>query len=299
MTSSHDIPRVSIGLPVYNGEPYLVGALADIAAQTFTDYELIICDNASTDRTGQICQDLAASDRRVRYVRHERNMGVNRNFNRSFELARAPYFHWAASDDRCAPELLQLLIAVLDQRPEVILCYPRTREIDAQGRFIRDYADGLTLEQPEPHRRFAACLWKIYMCNPNFGLYRANALRKTALFENYSNSDVVLLCEATLHGRVVEIPDVLFHRRVHQGMTVRKHADPRERMVMSNPGAANRISFPAFRFFSGFARAIHRSGLPWAERMRCYARLHICWSRWRDRLWDDLRFATRQLLAHR
>jgi glycosyltransferase involved in cell wall biosynthesis len=275
----------------------LGGALDAISAQTFTDYELIICDNASTDRTQHICSELATRDSRVRYIRHPENIGVNRNFNRTFELSRAPYFHWAAADDLCAPELLERLVVVLDARPEVGLCYARTREIDARGATRREYGDGLNLEQAEPHRRFAACLWKIYMCNPNFGLYRASALRKTGLEGSYSNSDVVMLCSASLHGRIVEIPEVLFYRRVHAGMTVQKFASAHDRMVMASPGSARRLTFPGFRFFGGFIAAVHNSGLPLLERLRCYARLHIVWRRWRSRLWDDLRFAWRFLLA--
>jgi len=297
--TSPNVPKVSIGLPVYNGEPYLTGALAAISAQTFTDYELVICDNASTDRTEEICRELASRDPRVRYIRHPENIGVNRNFNRVFELSRAPYFHWAASDDLCAPELLERLVGVLDARPEVVLSYARTREIDAGGGTLREYGDGLNVEQAEPHRRFAACLWKIYMCNPNFGLYRSSGLRKTGLEGSYSNSDVVMLCSASLHGCIVEVPDVLFYRRVHAGITVQKYASAHERMVMAEPRLGRRLTFPGFRFFHGFIAAIHNSGLPFSERLRCYSRLHIVWRRWRSRLWDDVRFAWRFLTTRR
>lgn len=292
-----EAPKVSIGLPVFNGEPFLTGALDALLAQSFTDYELIICDNASSDGTAAICRELASRDRRVRYIRHAENIGVTRNFNRVFELSRAPYFHWAAADDLCAPELLQRLVAVLDARPEVALCYSRTREIDADGRTLREYSDGLHVEQPEPHRRYAACLWNIHMCNPNFGLYRATALRMTGLEGNYSNSDIVMLCAASLHGAMVEIPEVLFYRRVHAGMTVQRHPDAHDRMRLANPSAGRQLTFPGFLFFAGFVTSISRSGLPLAERLRCYARLHIAWRRWRGRLWDDLRHVWRYLFA--
>ncbi len=295
--NSNRIPRVSVGLPVYNGEPFLVQALEALLSQTFTDFELIICDNASTDGTEAICRGYAARDPRVRYLRHARNIGVNRNFNHCVAEARAPYFRWAASDDLCAPTLLEKLVAVLDARPDVVLAYPGTREIDERGDTVRDYSDGLGLEQEAPHQRFSACLWKVYWCNPLFGLFRTEVLRRTGLFVNYSNSDIVLLCEVPLHGKLVEVPETLFHRRVHSGMTVRKYRTAHERMAMGNPELAGRLTFPNTRFFAGFFAAIRRSGLPWRERMLCYARLHICWRRWRERLWEDVSYAARYMVG--
>ena len=83
-------PRVSIGLPVYNGEVYLSGALDTLLGQTFTDLELIISDNASTDRTPEICRSYAARDHRVRYIRHEVNRGVPWNHNFALGQASSP-----------------------------------------------------------------------------------------------------------------------------------------------------------------------------------------------------------------
>src|SRR5438552_4723426 len=100
-------PRVSIGLPVYNAENYLVEALDSILAQTFTDFELIISDNASTDRTREICKYYESSDARVHYYCNETNIGGARNANLTFKLARGQYFRWAADDDVCAPTLLE------------------------------------------------------------------------------------------------------------------------------------------------------------------------------------------------
>src|SRR4051794_3298661 len=92
-------PKLSIGLPVYNGENFLAHAVDSILAQDFRDFELIISDNASTDRTAEICRGYAESDPRVRYVRFETNQGGSRNFCYVFELARGEYFKWAAHDD--------------------------------------------------------------------------------------------------------------------------------------------------------------------------------------------------------
>ena len=87
-----DRPLVSIGMPVFNGDRYLEKALDSILEQTLDDFELVICDNASTDRTGEICRDYAARDRRIRYLRDDTNIGAHPNYNRTFAEARGRYF---------------------------------------------------------------------------------------------------------------------------------------------------------------------------------------------------------------
>ena len=93
-------PTVSIGMPVYNGEKYIREALDSLLAQTFTDFELIISDNASTDDTGVICREYAARDPRVRYVRQSENRGAMANFQPVLDKARDEYFMWAAANNR-------------------------------------------------------------------------------------------------------------------------------------------------------------------------------------------------------
>src|SRR5216117_733352 len=84
---AHATPRVSMAVPVYNGERYLGEALDSLLAQTYHDFELIICDNASTDGTGEIARSYASMDERVRYVRNERNLGLAGNVKRAFQLS--------------------------------------------------------------------------------------------------------------------------------------------------------------------------------------------------------------------
>ena len=103
---SENEPRVSIGMPVYNGEKYLEEAIQSILAQTYSDFELVISDNASTDKTQEICLEYAARDSRVRYHRNEKNLGAAPNYNRTFELSTGQYFKWADYDDLLAEEFL-------------------------------------------------------------------------------------------------------------------------------------------------------------------------------------------------
>src|SRR5512145_868606 len=120
-----DRPRVSIGLPVYQGARFIRNALESILAQTHEDFELIISDNASTDGTEAIVRAYAERDRRVKYHRNARNVGAAQNFNRVFSLASGEYFQWVAHDDVLAPACIARCVEVLDRERDVVLCYGR------------------------------------------------------------------------------------------------------------------------------------------------------------------------------
>jgi glycosyltransferase involved in cell wall biosynthesis len=209
------MPRVSIGLPVYNGEKYLEKAIDSIQSQTFSDFELIISDNASTDRTQEICRDYQNKDERISYYRFSENQGVARNFNRVFELSKCDYFRWATADDYSAPEQIEKCINVLDTKPEVVLSYPKTILIDEYGEVIQEYDDNLDLRFSSPKERFFNFLNRVGLCNIQYGLIRADSLRQTSLIRNYPGSDVVMLGELTLYGQFFEIPEFMFYRRFH------------------------------------------------------------------------------------
>jgi hypothetical protein len=129
-------PRVSIGLPVYNGERFLRDALDSLLSQSFEDFELLIADNASTDGTEEICRSYAAGDPRIRYIRNRVSYGAIANFNTVFRLTTGRYFKWAAYDDVCAPEFLARCVGVLDDDPSVVLACSRFAGIDEDGRRI-------------------------------------------------------------------------------------------------------------------------------------------------------------------
>jgi glycosyltransferase involved in cell wall biosynthesis len=126
-------PRLSIGLPVYNGERLLPQAIECLLAQTFGDFEIVIGDNASTDRTREICQDYVRRDRRIRYVRHEHNLGAVANFNRVFELSPSHLFKWAAHDDLHRETYLESCVKLLDRNPDAILAHTGTAFVDEFG----------------------------------------------------------------------------------------------------------------------------------------------------------------------
>jgi len=209
-------PRISIGVPVFNGEVHLPAALDALLAQSFGDFEIVISDNHSTDRTESICLEYASRDPRIRYHRADRNRGAAWNFNRVVELARAPYFKWASSNDLHAPTHLARCIEVLDAEPGVVLAYAKARIIDGTGTVMGDAQDNLHLPWADPARRFREYLRRVRLCNPIFGVLRRDVILRTGMLRNYVGSDIVLLGELSLHGRFHEVPESLFYRRLDE-----------------------------------------------------------------------------------
>lgn len=291
----HKNPRLSIGMPVYNGEKFIRAALDSLLTQTFVDFELIISDNASTDRTQEICEAYAAVDARIRYYRQPQNVGAAMNFNKTVELASGEYFKWSAHDDVLAPDYLQRCVEALDQNPDVVICHSKTRFIDENGEPIRDYEVTLRTDSPRPQDRFHDLLWVPHQCYPVFGVMRREALLKTKLIEPYTASDRVLLLGMSLFGRFYEVPEYLFWVRKHKEGSSRAYNRPHNRMAWFDPAHKGHVVLPAWNLFLGYWRTVGRAALNWRQRMYCYGQL-IRWVRHRwHTMRDDLVIAVRQI----
>ena len=239
--SSFRHPRVSVCVPVYDGEAFVREALDSILAQTFHDYEVIISDNASTDATPEICMEYAARDPRIRYSRNETNIGANPNFNRLVGMAQAPYFKLANADDLCHPDLLARCVSVLDQRSDVVLSYGRTRLIDAAGASLGDYDDRLDLPWPSAPARFRAAIERMALVNVLQGVIRTDVLRKTALLASHPGADIVLVAELALHGKFNATSEQLFFRRMH-GSAASSLKEWNERQAFVDPAVGSRYA---------------------------------------------------------
>jgi glycosyltransferase involved in cell wall biosynthesis len=299
---SDHTPRVTVGIPVYNGEEYLRQLLDSLLAQSYTDFEIVISDNCSTDTTEEICREYAARDSRIRYHRCEVNRGASWNFNRVVELARGEYFKWTPADDEYEPQYLEACVSVLEREPSVVLCYPRTVMIDEQSQPLEYYSgDSLHLRSPRPsirYKGFHARFRRRGNCNPVMGLFRTSALRKTKLMAGYASPDVVLLGEMALLGEIHEVQDYLFRRRDHAKRSMRAMPQAQDRTVWYNPAKRGKVEPPTWRHFYEHAQALHRVPMPLLERLHCEWEL-VRWAIWhRRRLFGESSVALRFLLAH-
>jgi glycosyltransferase involved in cell wall biosynthesis len=275
------LPKVSVGMPVFNGEKFLRFAIDGLLKQEFTDFELIISDNASSDRTRDICEEYAAKDSRIRYYRNETNIGASGNYRRVFELARAELFAWAAHDDVHLPGFLRRCVEVLDQTPsQVVLVAPRTEIIDDQGRRTGKMAETLHTKRSLPHQRVADVLRNVAWAAAQFGLFRVQTLRQTRLIDPFLASDWVLLLELAILGEIWEIPEVLFQRRDHAGMStianrtqadLIKWFDTSSRKSQRNVFSQMKLPLqPRTRLAIEYGRSIARLPLPPMERFCCF-----------------------------
>lgn len=286
-------PRLGIGLPVYNGEEFLERAIETLLGQTYTDFELVICDNASTDRTGEICRRYASQDTRVRYHRSEKNVGAMGNFRRAFELSSGELFKWAAHDDEHEPEFLERCVAALDADPTVVLVYTRFRAIDAHEATLTVRSAGIDTSSPQVSTRFRELVRRDYPCVACYGVVRRDVLGRTRLLASYADSDRVLLAEIGLEGRILELPEPLFVRREHPNRSVFQYRSRQTRNAWFVPAKAGRPGFPYTKQFAGYLGAIARAPISVAERARCASVM----TRWiasnRDGLVEDVTFAAR------
>jgi glycosyltransferase involved in cell wall biosynthesis len=236
-------PKVSVGLPVYNGEKFLVNTLTRLLEQDFEDFELIVCDNASTDRTGEICRGFRARDRRLRYVRNEKNIGLAANHNKAFMLSTGEFFKWAAHDDDFPRPMLARFVDAFDRRSsDVAVVYSRCEYIDEAGNVEGIESDGVDRAEPRPHKRLAHLLREVHMYNSPYGLIRSDMLRRTRLYGLYPMSDHVLLAELAMLGMFVELREPLLRIRRHPGRTFTRTRDPRVLRELFRPGHGHRFN---------------------------------------------------------
>lgn len=276
---TRDKRRVSIGLPVYNGERFLREALDSLLAQTYSDFDLVISDNASTDQTEAICRAYAGKDRRVRYYRNKENIGAAYNYRRVFELSNAKYFKWATADDLCEPQHLARCAAVLDSDPSVVLAYPKARFIDEDGRVLDVHDPGWDLQSEAAHERLRYVLFAGHWVNAIYGLMRADALSRTRLLASYPGGDYRVLTELVLLGKFVELRDYFFLRRLHRGASSQNKALAWQ--VAFYTGSSQHLAMPAWQRTLDDFTTIMRSHLRLRAKSSLLGSLlrRMCWQR--------------------
>jgi len=282
-------PLVSVAVPVYNGERYLRATLDSILNQTWRNLELIICDNCSTDGTEKICREYAERDPRVRYFRADRNLGPARNFNRAVPLARGRYFKWNAADDLCAPTFIEECVAMLEADTSLVLAYPRTIQIDSEGKEVGRVEYQPTYDRQRAWRRLARLLFvdhRRHGAHELYGVIRLDWLNKTSLCGAHVRADSVLLAKLALLGGFGQVEQYLFLNRDHNDRSSRTQgqryvragsrlsawigAGPLPPAEWWDSAMKGRIVFPEWRVMLEYGRAIHETWMAPLTRARCY-----------------------------
>lgn len=251
---------VSIGMPIYNAEEYLPLALDSLLAQDYPNFELIVSDNASKDRTAEICRDFQSRDPRVRYYRHPQNQGSPSNFAFVVGEARGEYFMWAAHDDLWAPNYISRCLGKLQSTPGAVLACSEINFINAAGgpnaewsakNFKNTHTEGFTPEQ-RVHQLISFCGWfSIY------GVMPLEITRKLSLGLGVHGWDVVLILELLLMGDIVKVQERLFSYRIVKQKTAQDHQDAFN--SEANPIAATKTPFAGLA--SDLLATVYRSAL--------------------------------------
>ncbi len=230
--------NVAIGLPVYNGEAHLENAVKSLLAQDYQDFEIIISDNGSRDKTPEICRRLAESDYRIRYVREEKNRGSAWNFNRVFDLADGKYFMWSAHDDWRGRNYISRCLAAFGYSNGIVSVGTYTEGFNAVSgeRLILDR--GINTVGQSPERRFA--MYLSYLQNGSclngifYGLHKRDILKKVLPLKQILTCDHLFLAHLSLLGEFFIINEVQLHKR-WGGASANFKANAKAQCLKQNP----------------------------------------------------------------
>jgi glycosyltransferase involved in cell wall biosynthesis len=268
-------PSVSIGLPVYNGEKHLGESIQSILSQDFSDFELIISDNASTDSTCEICRSFAAHDSRIRLHQNQKDLGAATNFELVFKMARAPYFMWWADDDFLVPRYVAECYEFLTAHIDYVICCSRMRIVDRSGEEIFESTANFTIDDDDSSLRFAKLLKMLPTATPMYGLMRRSALpTSNQLFRRIPGSDQAFLLELILKGKFKQLDKVMLHRRKPIGRSsLHEQFEFYEMASRRQLGNAKGFRFPHTRLALAFFSVVCSKPFSFWQKLRLAALL--------------------------
>ena len=206
--SVNSFPKVSIGIPVFNGAKTLARTIEAAINQDYGNLEIIISDNCSTDETQMIAENYQAKDPRIKYVRQDKNFGMTANFTKVFEYSTGEFFMWAAHDDQHVPTFISSCLPFLLKDTEAGLCVPRTQA------FFRNEINWIssmkTFSGIDTKTKLFRETLKHFPAVGLYGLYRSAVIQKTGLWKNFLGADQVFIQTLSLHGTIISSDELLF-----------------------------------------------------------------------------------------
>lgn len=210
-------PLVSVGMPVYNGDQYLEQALDSLLNQVYDNYQIIIVDNASTDRTFEIAKAYSFRSPKIKYHRNDQNIGAAANFNKAYALSEGDYFMWAAHDDWWAPSYISTCVDELERYPDSVLCYTDQLVKDGSREPTASHFRDVATSRMTVSQRYSS------VCFRNWGLIysviRRPVMRDLELFSNYALTEGVLVASLAMKGSFRHVPQLLFLKREGKAWT--------------------------------------------------------------------------------
>jgi len=266
MATANDKPLVTIGVIVYNEGRFIGESIDSLLAQDYKNLEIICCDNYSTDDSGDICRSAAEADARVRYIRHNENIGASANSIFALRQAKGKYFMWAAGHDIWAPDLVSKCVAALEKRPEAAIACGASTWIDVDGNELEKEAGWYDTRGLDPMLRFFFAFWG--NPHPILGVIRSQYLREIPKVFTCIGADQILLTELALRGDFIHVRDTSWCRR--QPRAEESYDEKLKRYTSSDFGMAGSWidrKLPLLRLPIEQARSVLRSELSWIRRI--------------------------------
>lgn len=267
---------ISIVLPVYNGARYLSESIESVLAQTYTNWELLIVDDCSKDKTADIAQEYARKDSRIRYYRNEQNLRLPRNLNKGFSLTRGNYLTWTSDDNRYRPQALERMYQVLQDNPSVHLVYASFDIIDENNQLINTYtAKKADAKRLVGFNTIGACFLYTREAYEAVGDYDHEMI----LVEDFDYWQRI-----AMRFEIISMEEVLYDYRRHSGaLTSTMRQDQfnrnREKMLLKNIGGFGRLdTLQKYYFYSALYECRENLGdvkNPYEAQFRRYDRWHL------------------------
>jgi glycosyltransferase involved in cell wall biosynthesis len=213
-------PTISIIMPVLNGERYMAEAIDSIRRQTCTDYELLVMDDGSTDRTGEIVQGFAGT-MNVRHVRHEKNRGITPTINDGLRRATGTFIAFLDHDDLWLPDFLETQLAYLREHPDVGMVHSDFQTIDGEGKVL-EHSVAQERNRTRPSGFVFRHLFMQSMICGNTVLIRKSCFDHVGLWdERLRWADYHMWLRISRHYKIDYVPKVLTAYRQHSTQCTR------------------------------------------------------------------------------
>lgn len=272
------MPKVSIGLPVYNGENYLEDAIISVLKQSYTDLELVISDNASTDRTHEICRDYASTDQRVCYSRNKHNLGAAPNYNKAWNQCTGKYFKWLAHDDLILPEYVATTVDALEKNPEAVLCNTTVEYIGSKGEHLGNYRSVMEFANSDnPAERLATMILHSHTCVDFFGMVVREAMESSLLHQAFSGADKAFLAQMALRGRLLQLDDPLVQMREHPDRYTRQTKTSQTKLAWHDTSLTEKRDIPVLNLYRTYRNLVETESLSETEKQACFRVLRRFW----------------------
>jgi len=281
--------RVTVGLPVYNAETHLAEAIECILCQTFSDLEILISDNASSDDTEAICRRYVNLDKRIRYVRQKQNLGATENYNYVCRNSESEFFKWQSSNDYCTEDTIESCVTVLDENPDVVLCYPPTKLFERSLDDATDYDDNMVLNGGSSVERFFHVIDKMKLNNIMNGVIRTRALHRTPLVREFYHADRNMVAELALMGLIVPSVGSTFYRRMDAESATQLKSEG-EVLAHFDPKLKRPLTFTYWRIFLAHLSSLMRCDIGLKARLIALPKLG-------RRLWWDRRILVADIVT--